>query len=86
MLAMREGDPMIGRFLGTLDPDILDRMCKLVVFVTLISAFVRGFFLGKISDEGMSNVVMIVIGFYFGRATPTPPRTNGPTTPPEVKP
>jgi di/tricarboxylate transporter len=71
---------VIGRFLGTLDPDVLDRLCKLMVFVILVVAFVRGFFLGKITDEGLSNVVMIVIGFYFGRSTPSPPRTNGTTT------
>jgi hypothetical protein len=62
---------MLERFMNALDVDLLDRVCKLTVFIFLIWAFIRGFFLGKITDDTFSNVVLIVIGFYFGRSTPS---------------
>jgi hypothetical protein len=57
------------------NPDDLDRMCKRLVFVGLTAAFVYGFFLSKVSDDTFTNVVLIVIGFYYGRSTS--PATNG---------
>jgi hypothetical protein len=88
------GANVIERLMNTLDVDLLDRICKLTVFIFLIWAFIRGFFLGKITDDTFSNVVLIVIGFYFGRSTPSHTEkaalsrlTNGPapSAPPAPK-
>lgn len=61
--------------------DSLNSAVRGIITLALAGGFVVGFFLGKISGEVFTNVVNVVITFWFlsREKQPAQPPTGGPT-------